>query len=560
MIRRGLRRVWKLPEKRCRSQIEPDWISMRDGVRLSTVHIWPIDAEGETPTILIRSPYGINKGRSLLGVAGRLIAESGYHVVLQDVRGRYASEGRFEPFLNEREDGLDTLDWIERQNWHGGKVGLWGASYIAYTAWSILSEAPDRIDAMISAIGSHRLYDVFYRGGALTLQNAFEWGLTVGTQQSVPQRQIDLERGMQHRPLCEGDRVALREVSWLREWIKRNRQDEYWDTIDLPLPTTLPPTLLIAGWYDFFLGAQLEDFQSLNALARETQSPAPHLVIGPWCHGLPARAGWWRHELSGFLLQKSILYLDQHLKEGEGSKQEAPVRYFSAGDDHWHSSSTWPPAHLKSHCFHLRSHSGEGTLENEVSSGEEESMLFTYDPEQSHKTLGGALFGGKAGIKDQRQATNSPQHQATYTSKPLSFELPLVGAVRLEISYSTDAEDADLFAQLLDVFPDGRIENVSEAMQRSRWYGVPTHETQARYLKPGEIRQLCLEFVHTARTIRTGHCLRLVIAGGNFPTYDRNPGTTESPALARADAFRTGQHQIHHGAGLDPRLTLSLRA
>ncbi|MFL2935133.1 MAG: CocE/NonD family hydrolase [Myxococcota bacterium] len=560
MIRGALRRIWKLPQRRCRSQIETEWIRMRDGIRLSTLHIWPIDAPHETPTLLIRTPYGVNKGRSAMGLAGRLLAESGYHVVLQDVRGRYESEGIFEPFLHEREDGLDTLEWIERQSWHQGRIGLFGASYVAYTAWSLLTEAPEKIDAMISAIGSHRLYNVFYgSGGALALRNAFEWGLTVGTQSSIPEREIDMERGLRHRPVYEGDRVALREVPWLREWVKRNRKDDYWNRVDLPLPESLPPTLMIAGWYDFFLKTQLEDFQSLCEITERTQSPAPRLVIGPWCHGLPARARWWRHEIFGSILRQSIQHFDLHLKESEATPKQPGVEYFSAGEDAWHSSPSWPPASTTAHCFHLRSENGKGRLESQAARDEEEPLSFVYDPEQPHATLGGSLFGGKAGVKDQRKAGRTSKHHVAYLSEPLGSDLNVTGLVQLDITFSTDAQDADLFAQLIEVLPNGREENITDAVQRLRWYGVEARSDDPRYTEPGKIQKVSLQFAQTARTIARGSRLKLVIAGSDFPTYDRNPGTAASPALAQTHDFKLARHQLHHGTEYEPRLTLSVR-
>ena len=533
---------------------------MRDGVRLATVHVWPIDADGETPTVLVRTPYSVNKGRSAMGMAGRLLAESGYHVVLQDVRGRYESEGHFEPFLHEREDGLDTLEWIERQGWHQGRIGLFGASYVAYTAWSLLAEAPGRIDSIVSAIGSHRLYNVFYgRGGGLALRNAFEWGLTVGTQNSIPEREIDLERGLRYRPVHQGDRVALREVAWLREWVKRNRKDDYWNRVDLPLPESLPPTLLMAGWYDFFLQTQLEDYARLCEIAARTQDPAPRMVIGPWCHGLPARWGWWRHEMGGSMLRQSIRHFDRTLKHPESAASQPNVKYFSAGDDTWQSSRTWPPSTTSACEFHLRSQNGRGRLETQPASAEEEALSFTHDPEAPHATLGGPLFGGKAGIKDQRKATRTTKNHIAYTSEPLTSDLKLAGGSQLDLTFSTDAQDADVFAQLIEVLPNGREENITDILQRLRWYGVPAEEDEPRFTEPGQRQKLSLQFTHTARRVARGSRLKLVIAGSDFPTYDRNPGTTAWPGLAEVEDFKVACHSLHHGLAHAPRLTLSLR-
>ncbi|MEE3328965.1 MAG: CocE/NonD family hydrolase, partial [Myxococcota bacterium] len=446
MIRSLLRRLWRLPEQQCRSQIEPDWATMRDGLRLATWHVWPIDFHGEAPTIVIRTPYGVNGGRSALGVGARLIAESGFHVVLQDVRGRYASEGRFTPFVNEGEDGADTLEWLARQHWHRGKTGLFGISYLAYSAWSALSQAPDRIGAMVSAIGSGRMYPVFHRGGTFALQNALEWGLGVGKNEGIASRHIDLERGLSHRPLCEADRVALPEVQWWRDWIDHNREDDYWRTIHPAKLTSLPPTLMIAGWYDFFLTTQLGDFEWLTQLARDQETAAPRLIIGPWAHGLPAKIEWWRHEMIGFVLREAIQHFDQNLREPPSPANAPTVRYFAAGCDQWKDSPSWPPVGTTTKSLFLRPKDSGGSLQWDAA-GEDESVLcFQHDPENPHHAPGGALLGTKGGIKDQSRRDPSQEHALVYDSDPLETELALAGPVRLEVWFSSEAEDADVSA------------------------------------------------------------------------------------------------------------------
>ncbi|MFP6639834.1 MAG: CocE/NonD family hydrolase [Myxococcota bacterium] len=560
MIRGLLRRLWQLPEQRCRSQIEPGWASMRDGVRLATWHVWPIDLRGEAPTIVMRTPYGVHGGRSPVGMAARLMAESGFHVVVQDVRGRYESEGQFTPFINERADGADTLDWLVRQHWHRGPIGLFGASYLAYSAWCALSEAPERVGAMVSAIGSGRMYPVFHRAGAFELQNAFEWGLGVGEREGIPARRIDLERGLGHRPLREADRVALRKVQWLRDWIDHEREDEYWLAIHPPIPTTLPPSLLIAGWYDFFLATQLADFDSLTELAREKGSTPPRLIIGPWAHGLPAKMEWWRHEMAGFVLREAIQHFDRNLREQEPTVDTEAVRYFSAGSGRWQSSPTWPPPGVETRSLYLRSKTSTGVLQWDPSIDEEEALRFDNDPEEPNSAPGGALLGTKAGIKDQSRVDPSGRHCLCYDSEPLETELALAGPIRLEIWFSTDSEDADVTARLSDVFPSGRVENVCDGIQRCRWREVAANQDQPNFLSPGEMTKLSIDLDHTARTISTGHSLRLEIAGSNFPRYDRNPGTSDIPGLAEPERFRGCEHRIHHGPEAMSRLILSVEA
>ena len=220
-------------------------------------------------------------------MTGRLLAEQGYHVILQDVRGRYASEGRFVPFEAERNDGHDTMSWLLKQPWAGGQpIGLLGASYLAYTAWCVLAEAPEHVGAVVSWIGSGDLYSTLYRGGAIAMHNVLEWGLTVGEQETLSARQVDLERGLAHTPVREADRVALRSVDWVRDWIDHPRKDAYWAALEAELPERIPPVLSMAGLYDFFLPSQMEQYDRLIVAHKKEGAVQPRLILGPWAHGV----------------------------------------------------------------------------------------------------------------------------------------------------------------------------------------------------------------------------------------------------------------------------------
>ncbi len=518
---------------------------MRDGVRLATWHVWPIDFRDVPGTVVIRTPYGVGGPRSAMLILARLIAENGHHVIVQDVRGRYASEGRFVPFTNERLDGADTLRWVASQAWSTGRLGLFGVSYLAYAAWCALAETPELVGALVSVIGSGDLYGSFYRGGALSLQNTFEWGLGVGERESVPARQLDLERGIAHRPLREGDRVAFRTVDWLREWIDHPRRDAFWQSITPEQPDSIPPVLTIAGGYDFFLECQLRDHAALERAVAERGAAPPRLIIGPWAHGIPARMGWWRESLVGHALRAAIEHFDVHLLGAPSSTDRKPVQYFVPGHDAWRQATTWPPASSMTRKLCLYATGSRGVISFEPPNAPDQTIGFEHDPDQPIPTVGGALLGRKAGIKDQR-SLEGRSDIVQYDSAPLDRDLTIAGPVRLCVQIESDSEDFDVTARLIDVAPKGRAENICDGIQRSRWRDAPLDGGSPVFVEAGSTTRIEIELGNALRAIRAGHRLRVAVGASNFPRFDRNPGITRDPAQSTRSEFRPGKFVLHH--------------
>lgn len=559
MITAALRRLLRLPSPRCGSALETEWVPMHDGVRLATHHFWPIDLQGGAPTILVRTPYGLNGGRSWLGVAARLLTESGYHVVVQDVRGRYASEGEFVPFESERRDGADTMTWLAGQEWCNGRIGVFGGSYLAYTAWCVVAEAPASVQAAAVQIGSGDLYALFYVGGAFSLSVALEWSLGVGEHEAVPRRRIDLERALEHLPVREADRVGLRTLDFYRDWVDHPRRDAYWNALHAPLPERPPATLLIAGWYDFFLHSQLAEYRTLATRAEAGATPPPRLVVGPWAHGLPARLGWWRHGIAGPVLRETIAHFDAHLREGDLGSHGAPartgVRYFLAGADTWCEASHWPPPDVETRSLHLHA---DGTLRWSPAADGDATRGHRHDPASPTATRGGALFGLKGGIRDQRDRIGRDD-LLVYESEPLARELTLLGDVSLVVHVSSDLEDSDVAAKLVDVSPGGRAENVCDGIVRGRYAGLPEEEIEPRFSEPGAVSERSVELGAVARRLPAGHRIRLELAAASFPRFDRNPGTRVPPGRAERADLRGGEQRVHHAGAHASHLVLPVQ-
>jgi hypothetical protein len=313
--------------------------------------------------------------------------------------------------------------------------------------------------------------------------------------------------------------------------------------------------LSIAGSYDFFLPCQLRDHAALVRAAEERGTPAPRLVLGPWAHGIPARLRWWRQGILGHALRASIAHFDVHVRGTAASAPRSAVRYFLPGPDAWRETSAWPPPGTTPRRLYLAPAAGEegragdpiGALVPDQPGDAATSRSFRSDPEQPLPTLGGALFGFKAGIKDQR-ALQARSDLLVYESAPLERPLTIAGPVRVTLSGACDTEDADWTARLIDVAPKGRAENVCDGILRARWRDADESQATGRFLEPGVVQRITIELGDAVRNIAAGHRVRLVVGGASFPRFDRNPGTRSAPALAAPDDFRVVEHVVHHDA------------
>ncbi|WP_233513418.1 CocE/NonD family hydrolase, partial [Micromonospora craterilacus] len=282
-------------------------LRVRDGVTLRTDHYAP-DLAG-APTVLIRTPYGRGGPMRLLC---RLAAEQGFHVVIQSCRGTGGSGGSFDPFVHERDDGLDTLDWLRRQPWWGGAFGMFGASYQGFVQWALAADAGDELRAMVAVATASATRDSTYAGESFALDTVLTWTELLQAQ-TVPwlARQWELKRGqprlaaaLSHLPLIEADRVATGvTVPFFQEWLRHHTpRADYWRSrvFDERLHLVQAPVAMVSGWHDIFLPAQLRDYAALRATGAR-----PRLTVGPWTHGSPG--------LFVAALREGLRWLDTHL-------------------------------------------------------------------------------------------------------------------------------------------------------------------------------------------------------------------------------------------------------
>lgn len=520
-------------------------VPMSDGLTLAADHYYPT-IPGNFATILIRSPYGRGKKAGafgmLLNFSAYRFAERGYHVIVQDTRGRFDSEGEFDPYFNERADGLATLDWLKTQHWFNGVLGLWGGSYLGIVQW-VIADAP-LVRAMVPAITGSQLQTIVYPDGALDLSLAMRWiaifqaldngkNLLEGVCQFT-QLESRIVPAFKALPLIEGDALAVGEpVTFYRKWLEHASPDDaLWvDVHQTTYPErTTAPVHFIGGWYDFFLRALLEDYHTLTAAGRN-----PYLTIGPWHH--------FSEIISLTELYEGLIWFDTHLKGDARRRRPKPVRIYVMGANEWRELDSWPvPAQPTPFYLHARRR-----LDQLTPQPDEAVDNYIYDPNDPTPALGGTQFSPFAGPCDNR-SLEARHDVLTYTTPPLVEPLEIIGPVCLHLYAKSSLDHTDFFGRLCDVYPDGRSINVCDGLFRVE----PGKGT------PQPDGSLCLEvdMWATAYHFRPGHRLRLQVSSGAHPRWNRNLGTGDD--FISGATTKTAIQTIYHDAGHPSALVLPI--
>ncbi len=467
------------------------------------------------PTVLLRSPYG---RRQFIGlIFGRILAERGFQVVIQSVRGTFGSEGDFNPF-DERADGLATLRWIRAQPWHSGKVGMFGPSYLGLVQWAVAAADGDGPDALALQVTASQFHGETYAGGSMALETTASWMVIVAAQESLL-APLAIARGLQRLPsaLSElplsdlDERATGAQVDWYRKAMGTySREDAYWAARDFAagVADVEAPVQLMGGWYDIFLPWMLEDFAALQQAGRPVQ-----LIIGPWTHTAPGLlaaslkdgAGWLRAQLLG----------DERLIPGDA------VRVFVTGDKPhggWRSLEAWPPPGLRERRLWLAP--DHRLSERELDGADAPGDRYRYDPADPTPSLGGPVLLAREAVVDNRKLEARPD-VLVYTGEPLPEALEAIGPVRVELWVRTSSPHFDLFARVCDVDPGGVSRNVCDGLQRI----VPEEYEEAS----DGTRRVAFDLWPTAHRFAAGHRIRLQVSSGAHPRYARNAGTGEDP-------------------------------
>jgi len=566
-------------------------VPCRDGVRLATDVYLP-ESEGPFPVILERTPYGKREAsRSELTAAdptpvpreviAQYFNEAGYAVVYQDCRGRYGSEGRFEKYLADGEDGYDTCAWIVAQPWCDGKIGTMGLSYAAHTQASMGCLAPPGLAAQVLDSGgfSDAWNGGIRRGGAFELKQAtwaFNQGRLAPETTADPVRAAafageDLHAWFTRFPWKPGHspvRHAPDYEDYLFEQWTRGAFDDYWQRLGIYARGWHDryadvPMIHMSSWYDPYPRTAVENFCGL----RDSGRGRPYLILGPWTHGNRSQTAFgevefgpaatidsWAGDWRAFRRR----FFDRWLKGIENDAGHDPrVRVFVMGGGsgrkneagrlehggHWREAADWPLPGTRFTRLHLH---GDGRLTEAGPAESAEPLRWTADPANPVPTIGGAITSMEplisGGPYDQRERPDMFGHRAPYLplasrADVLVFETPVleqdltvIGPVTAELYVASDAPDTDITAKLIDVYPpsadypQGFAMNLCEGILRLRYRRDPSRPEP---LVPGQVEKITVELFPTANLFKAGHRVRLDIASSEFPHYDINPQTGE---------------------------------
>ncbi len=522
-------------------------IPMRDGAILYA-DVYRPAGEGQYPVLVSRTPYSTERFPAAYE-APLFFARRGYVFVFQDVRGRHESDGKWDPFRNEQQDGYDTIEWAARQPWSNGKVGMEGASYLGFVQWQAAVTVPPHLVAVFPTLASTSLYhDTVTLNGGFRLSLAFGWGPVrqesrimqntgIHTMEGGPEG-ISFEKVLWHLPLIDMQQLVGRHAQFYTDWLRHPDYDDYWRPVSvedsferIPIPVHT-----FGGWFDILLQGTLHGYTGMSTKGKtEVARRGSQMIVGPWGHGATRKHGDLDFGPEAFVDVHSVelRWYDYWLKGIDtGIQKEPPVKIFTMGKNEWRSENEYPlaRAQYKKLYFHsdgrANSYRGNGRLSWDSPSGDAPPDRYRYDPDLPAPSLGGSNCCGTPtpiGPVDQHPVEGR-NDVLVYTSDFLDREIEVTGPVRVVLYASSDAPDTDFVAKLVDVYPDGKAYNVAEGLLRARYR---ESLSRPKALEPGQIYPLTIDLLATSNLFQKGHRIRVDVTSSHFPQFDRNPNTGE---------------------------------
>ena len=554
------------PEGAYEVRLDPThMVPMRDGVRLATDLYFPVGTDTPLPVVQIRTPYGKLPHRRDASAA-RYFASHGFAVAVQDMRGRYQSEGEYFVSRADREDGYDMVSWLAEQPWSNGRIGTYGCSYLGENQMQLAATRnPHHAAALPQAAGgSYRYFGVIF-GGVTELAASLGWFRGAGSKvfyripPGTPREamlqveeminpgpnpgELDFQAAWRTLPYIDMLKASGAPPTDFEAFVSHEPGDPWWDRIGYVQPDDRfdVPALHVNSWYDLGVGETLKLFNLLSDNAESDRARDNQFaIISPTDHCTSeiatSRTVVGERDLGDARLDYWTIYLDwfdHWLRDDADADFDMPrLQYYLMGANEWRTAGSWPVEGTEFRPMYLHSggsantRAGDGRLSWEAPDEEQPADTFTYDPDDPVPTIGGPVCctgtaDAPAGGFDQ-SAVEDRHDVLVYTSEPLDEGLEVTGPIELVLYVSSDARDTDIVGKLVDVHPDGRAINVQEGILRARYregYGRKV------WMEPGEVYELRIDLQATANYFGAGHRIRLEITSSSFPRWERNLNT-----------------------------------
>ena len=528
---------------------------MRDGVVLRA-DVYRPAGDGRRPTLVVRTPY--NKGGAAdkvwNGFSPTEVARNGFMMVIQDVRGRYASDGAWEPLHHEGLDGADTIAWAAELAGSNGRVGMLGGSYCGHTQWRAALEQPPALKAITPLMTWTEPREALVaRGGAIQMTVIASWSLAAGFDWLARQGLTDDEMATRVAALVEDfdslekdgyGGLPVAELPVLRRhgtpmFVEPGAANDVAATQHMRVAgghaRVEIPSLNTGGWFDSCLQGTIDSFTTMRDLGRETR-----LIIGPWTHmdfgnrvgaqdfGIMSMRDAGAHP-NGSWSDEVLAFLRGHLTDDAPVSASAPVRIFVMGRNEWRDEATWPLQRSCTERWHLHA---DGSMSTASPARDAAPSEVDYNPGDPVPTCGGPLdVGPGRGPLDQALVESRPD-VLVFTSEVLEEDLEVTGPIRVRLHVQSSAPSTDWVARLCDVDPDGRSLNLTDGILR-----VDSGADEAQEIE--------IDLWSTSNVFLAGHRLRVQVTNSCFPRWDRNLNTGDQ----NGTRFTTAHQKLYHDAG-----------
>lgn len=527
-------------------------VPMLDGVQLAA-DVYRPQLPGKYPVIVARTPYNKMGNSDVNHRLGELFAGQGYVVVVQDVRGKFASEGKFLPYFHEALDGHMTITWAGTAPWSNGKVALVGASYLGSCAWLATQYRNPHLRTIIPMFTTSDTFSIWMDHGLPYLKGPLTWlSLYSEKLNNKEFSYAKIEPGLWKLPVKELDLLAAgHPIPFYREYLSHNTPDPFWEKISLHSVDNMNiPALIIGGWYDPFLQGTIEDFQRM-AQSSSVNNRQSQLLIGPWAHN-PALefkgVNFGKTASVGMLMNACLKWCDQWLKlHSPAMSLNQKVRYFVMGRNAWKEAQQWPHENVGEEKLFL---SGEEGRLSQSLSALTHNCHYHYNPRDPSLFRGRYLLYSDGWIAQVLQEEIGHRNDiVVFTSDLLEEELSIAGTVKLILHVSSSAPDTDFCAKLSDVHPNGKTYNLSPGFLRMRYRESLSNP---QMMEPGEIYRVEISFRPLAHVFLKGHRLQLQVSSSDFPIHNRNLNTGMS--CEDSTEIREAEQTLYTGGAYDSHL------